>query len=322
VVIINDVSMARRGATTLVALIARLLRDRKIPVTMLVGDEKQKPEFEARDVEIVELGRARLLDRGSVSEAVGGIWNSSASPLVDQWIEPNDTPPTVYQVHVFSQILSSSIFNVLRRVAGRTVIHAQDFFHACPNGAFMDHSKNEICRRTSLGISCPITNCDRLSYPQKLWRVGRQFALNYAMSSNLPWAKLILSHQKMAPFFRLARYESEMMAVVGDPAEASPSRFPVILTNQALLAEEIVENELGAACDRMMSWCLQASSVPLTGCPETWLWRSANMPFQALRSSQIPNRNGRTTSCRYSRLWSASQPITFREVNVGYVSQI
>jgi hypothetical protein len=30
----------------------------------------------------------------------------------------------------------------------------------------------------------------------------------------------------------------------------------VILINQALLAEEIVENELGAACDRAMSWCL------------------------------------------------------------------
>jgi glycosyltransferase involved in cell wall biosynthesis len=346
VVIINDFSVARGGATTLVQLLARLLCDRGIPVTIIVGDDGKNAELESLDIEIVKLGRARLLDRGAVSAAVEGIWNSSASSLVDQWIEANDTPQTVYHVHVFSQILSPAIFKVLRRVAPRTVIHAHDFFHACPNGAFMDYKKNEICHRTPLGISCLTTNCDRRSYPEKLWRVGRQVALNYAMGSNVPWAKLILLHEKMAPFFNLAGFENGTMAVVRNPvypftsqrihsehndrfffigrleeekgaqdfleaaklagvkaevvgdgplrasleeaypgavfhgwrqreeigeiisnaralvipsrypepfglvaAEASSSGLPVILTNQALLAEEIVRNELGAACD-------------------------------------------------------------------------
>jgi glycosyltransferase involved in cell wall biosynthesis len=166
------------------------------------------------------------------------------------------------------------------------------------------------------------------------------------MGSNVPWAKLILLHEKMAPFFNLAGFENGTMAVVRNPvypftsqrihsehndrfffigrleeekgaqdfleaaklagvkaevvgdgplrasleeaypgavfhgwrqreeigeiisnaralvipsrypepfglvaAEASSSGLPVILTNQALLAEEIVRNELGAACD-------------------------------------------------------------------------
>jgi hypothetical protein len=144
VVIINDFSVARGGATTLVQLLARLLRDRGIPVTMLVGDDGKNAELESLDIEIVKLGRTRLLDRGAVSAAVEGIWNPSASSLVDRWIEANDTPQTVYHVHVFSQILSPSIFKVLRSVARRTVIHAHDFFHACPNGAFMDYKKNEM----------------------------------------------------------------------------------------------------------------------------------------------------------------------------------
>jgi glycosyltransferase involved in cell wall biosynthesis len=346
VVIINDFSVARGGATTLVQLLARLLRDRGIPVTMLVGDEGKNAELEALDIDIVKLGRTRLLDRGAVSAAVEGIWNPSASSLVDQWIEANDTPQTVYHVNVFSQILSPSIFKVLRRVARRTVIHAHDFFHACPNGAFMDYRKNETCHRTPLGLSCLTTNCDRRSYPQKLWRVGRQVALNYAMGSDVPWARLILLHEKMAPFFNLAGYRNETMAVVRNPvypftrdriqserndrfffigrleeekgpqdfleaaklagvgaeiigdgplrpaletaypdatfhgwrereaiggiisnaralvipsrypepfglvaAEASSSGLPVILTSQALLAQEIVENQLGAACN-------------------------------------------------------------------------
>jgi hypothetical protein len=156
----------------------------EIPTSMLVGDENENPEFEARDMKIVEVGRARFLDRGLGSPVVERIWNSSASSLVDQWIEANNTSRTAGHINEFFLILSSSIFKVLRRVAGRTVARAQDLFHACHDGGFMDRRTNEICRRSPLGMACLTTNCDRRSYPQNLWRVRRQLALNYAMGSN------------------------------------------------------------------------------------------------------------------------------------------
>ena len=47
VVLLNDFSIARGGATTLVLLLLRLLRSRGIPVTIIVGDDGDNPEFAA-----------------------------------------------------------------------------------------------------------------------------------------------------------------------------------------------------------------------------------------------------------------------------------
>jgi len=137
VVLLNDFSIARGGATTLVLLLLRLLRARGISVTMIAGDDGDNPAFAELGVDIVTLGQKALLGGNPLASAVNGINNRSASALLSDWIDRNDTPGTVYHTHVWSQILSPSIFVPLRRVAGRPAIHAHDFFHACPNGAFM-----------------------------------------------------------------------------------------------------------------------------------------------------------------------------------------
>lgn len=218
VVLLNDFSIARGGATMLVLLLLRLLRLRGVPVTMFVGDDGDNPEFAALGAEVVKLGQKRLLGANPIRAAVNGIDNRAASAMIADWIDRNDTPGTVYHAHVWSQILSPSIFIPLRKVAERTAVHAHDFFHACPNGAYMDYRKEERCLRAPLGLGCIGTNCDRRAYVHKLWRVARQARLFSAMGKDVPWGKIVLIHEKMVEGFKRAGYPPGNLQTARNPA--------------------------------------------------------------------------------------------------------
>jgi glycosyltransferase involved in cell wall biosynthesis len=218
VVLINDFSIARGGATTLVLLLLRLLRSQGIPVTIIVGDDGDNPSFDELGVDVVKLGQRALLGGNSLTSAINGVGNRSASALMSDWIARNDTPGTVYHVHVWSQILSPAIFVPLRRVAERTAIHAHDFFHACPNGAYMDYRNEARCLRAPLGGSCLTTNCDRRAYTHKLWRAARQARLFSAMGKDVPWGKIVLIHEKMIEGFTRAGYGTPLLQAVRNPA--------------------------------------------------------------------------------------------------------
>ncbi|MDH4440001.1 MAG: glycosyltransferase [Rhizobium sp.] len=218
VVIINDFSIARGGATTLVLLLLRLLRSRDVPVTLIVGDEGKNPLFTELGIDVVRLGQKELLKGNPLRTMVNGIDNTSAGALVGDWIDNNDTPGTIYHVHIWSQILSPAIFVPLRRVAERTLIHAHDSFHACPNGAYMNYPKETQCTLVPLGGSCLATHCDRRSYAHKLWRVLRQARLFAAMGKEIPWGRFLLIHEKMTDGFKRAGYSQESLHAIRNPA--------------------------------------------------------------------------------------------------------
>jgi glycosyltransferase involved in cell wall biosynthesis len=227
VVIINDFSIARGGATTLVLLLLRLLRAREIPVTLMVGDDGENPLFSELGLDVVSLGQKELLKGNLLRTGVSGINNAPAGKLVHDWIARNDTPGTVYHVHTWSQILSPSIFLPLRRVAKRTLFHAHDSFHACPNGAYMNYPKETQCTLVPLGGRCLTTNCDRRSYAHKLWRSARQARLFAAMGKDIPWGTILLIHERMTEGFRRAGYDADCLRTIRNPASPfSTSRVP------------------------------------------------------------------------------------------------
>lgn len=209
--------MARGGATTLVLLLAKLLRSSCIPVTMMVGDDGNNPNFAELDIDVVALQQKKLLNENPFKAAIAGIDNRAARTMIADWVCRNDTPETVYHVNVWAHILSPSIFMALRKVARRTIIHAHDFFHACPNGAFMDYQKGEACQRIPLSGACIATHCDRRSYVQKLWRVARQARLLSAMGRDVPWGKIILIHEKMFSGFQRAGYQDGTLQTIRNP---------------------------------------------------------------------------------------------------------
>lgn len=217
VVIIDDYSTARGGATALSLLSAKLFRDLDFPVTYICGDNGANAELADIGVSVIPLRSRDLIHAERMKAFVTGIHNISAARMIATWIRANDTPNTAYHVHGWSKILSPAIFDELVPVAKRCVVHAHDFFIACPNGAFFDYQAQEICLRRPLGISCIATACDKRSYPQKLWRVARGTNIVRRLRNRCEFGKIILPHEKMASFFLQAGYQPERLETIRNP---------------------------------------------------------------------------------------------------------
>ncbi|WP_206099863.1 glycosyltransferase family 4 protein [Rhizobium leguminosarum] len=217
VVIIDDYSAARGGATALAVLSAKLFRGLDIPVTYICGDDAANAELVALGVLMVGLNSRDLLSAERAKAFVTGIHNGAAVRMVANWIAANDTANTVYHVHGWHQILSPAIFRALMPVARRCVVHAHDFFTACPNGAFFDYQAQEVCLRRPLGGSCIATACDKRSYSHKLWRAARGSNILRRLKDQADFGRIILLHEKMASFLVGAGYRPERLTTIRNP---------------------------------------------------------------------------------------------------------
>ena len=227
IVVINDASTARGGATGLALLSARLMRDRGHRVTLFAGDEGSNPSLTAAGVEVVATGGTRLLHQPKVQAVTRGLYNTATRNALAAWIAANDSPETVYHVHGWGQILSPSIFAALQPVAPRTVTHAHDFFLACPNGVFTHYKTASPCRLRPLSMACLTSNCDKRSYPHKLWRVARTAALRRSFDQSLNWGAIAIIHPDMAPMMELAGYARDRMMLLRNPVTPySDTRIP------------------------------------------------------------------------------------------------
>jgi glycosyltransferase involved in cell wall biosynthesis len=218
IVVLNDLSVARGGGTALALLSVKLFRDLGLPVTYICGDEGDNEELVSLGVDIVPLGGQHILKRGRVSATLKGIHNNAAKVALEGWISANDTPRTIYHVHGWSKIMSPAIFAGLRRVSTRTILHAHDFFLACPNGAFYDYQQHAPCTRTPLSVFCMTCNCDKRSYSQKVWRTGRSTRVRSILLHRRSAApRVLLLHEKMAPAFERSGYPPEGLHTLRNP---------------------------------------------------------------------------------------------------------
>lgn len=223
VVIVSDFATVQGGASKLALLQAQLLAERGVPVTVISGDA----EFDALEgVNIVALGGRKLLEEGKLSAAINGLWNRKNQSVLRNWIEKNDTPATIYHVHGYHQTLSPSVLAPLAKVKKRTVMHAHDYFLACPNGAFFDFNSGTSCDRQALSASCVLRNCDKRNYGHKGWRVLRQALQNRSRAHLLPDVTTILLHEGMERwlFRREPRGQIKVLANPADPMLALPTR--------------------------------------------------------------------------------------------------
>ena len=218
IVILNDLSVASGGATGLALLSARLFRQRGIPVTYICGDDGASPDLAACGAEIVSLGGDHILTGNPRRTLLSGLHNAAAKGLVERWIAAHDTAGTIYHVHGWSKILSPSIFAALSSVAQRTVLHAHDYFLACPNGAFYNYPSQIVCGCRPLSGACLLSRCDRRSYAHKLWRAGRSARLRVALPPGALPSQVLLLHEKMAPFLQKSGYPAEALHVLRNPA--------------------------------------------------------------------------------------------------------
>ena len=193
------------------------LRDLDIPVTYICGDDGASAELRALDVSIFALGGRDLLNAKRTTAIFTGIHSACAARMIAAWVKANDTPNTAYHVHGWSKILSPAIFSSLAPVASRCLVHAHDFFAACPNGAYFDYQAQRICPHRPLGMACLATACDKRSYPQKLWRVARGANVARLLRDEDKFGRIVLLHEKMESYFLRAGYPAARTKTIRNP---------------------------------------------------------------------------------------------------------
>lgn len=260
VVIINDSSVARGGATGLAVLLAEKLAGLGLRVAYVCGDAGENPALAKAGVDIIALGASRLLSHGAKA-AVTGIENAGAFRMIRRVIAEHDGPDTVYHLHGWAQILSPAVFRALRPVAARTVIHAHDFFLACPNGAFTVYPTGTVCGAVPLGRQCITTRCDKRSGAQKAWRLVRHAALRRAFRPGDGWSAIAMIHPAMAPYLMRGGYPEAMLRTARNPVIPFTSERVRAEENSRVFYVGRLEPDKGV---RLLARAAEAAGVEMT----------------------------------------------------------
>jgi glycosyltransferase involved in cell wall biosynthesis len=221
------------------------LRERGIPVTLFVGDDGTRARETGLADEIVAAGSQHILHGPRVASAFRGLHNESVRRGLAEWVEKFDTPTTIYHVHSWSKILSPSVFRALKPVLGRTVIHAHDYFCACPNGGFYNYPTGTPCNLQPMSTACLTTNCDRRSYAHKLWRSARHLYLTSIMR-NHHIGRVLVVHEGMMPFFASSGIAPATIGVLRNPATAWSSSRVDAEKNSAIYYVGRLDGDKGA----------------------------------------------------------------------------
>jgi glycosyltransferase involved in cell wall biosynthesis len=246
VVVLNDVSIARGGATSLALASIRGLRARGVAVTLITGDDGDNPELDDIGVGIVPMGQALLLDAGMREAFFRGLYNRRTIAVVGDWISRNDTPDTVYHVHTWAKILSPSLFQALRPVAGRLIVSAHDFFLVCPNGGYVFYGTGSPCQLRPMSFACLRASCDRRSYGHKLWRVARQAVRQQVFDMRRSSPLVLAVHDGMRPGLERAGIPHTSIRVLRNPVRPFTSHRITAERNREIVFIGRLNTEKGA----------------------------------------------------------------------------
>jgi glycosyltransferase involved in cell wall biosynthesis len=111
--------------------------------------------------------------------ALQSLWNRAAHRGMQAVLGALDRRNTVVHMHGYTKSLSTSPIRCAESAGFKVVCTLHDFFAACPNGAFFNFPRSEICHLRALSAGCITTNCDKRQYAHKLFRVARSLAQRY-----------------------------------------------------------------------------------------------------------------------------------------------
>lgn len=124
------------------------------------------------------------VDSNRAAAAKRGLYNSYAANELELLLNGLDRDETIIHIHSWSNAFSSSVVKRASDLGFKTVITLHDYLIVCPNGGFYDYRHHHICAYEPMSLRCVLCNCDRRSYPQKLYRVARQLIQNNNIRNN------------------------------------------------------------------------------------------------------------------------------------------
>lgn len=176
VLIVNDHGSVNGGSAQVAIASACALKHLGVDVLYFCAVGPVDLRLAEAGIEAICLGQHDLTDNPSkIKAAVSGLWNPISARALEATLSRLDASQTVVHIHGWTKALTSSIFSVCKAKGFRVVHTLHEYFTACPNGGFFDYQRVAICTRPALGVDCLTTNCDSRGYPEKAWRVVRQF---------------------------------------------------------------------------------------------------------------------------------------------------
>jgi glycosyltransferase involved in cell wall biosynthesis len=175
VVVVNDNAQVNGGAAKIAIMEARGMAERGHRVYFLAAVLPIAPDLHHPNITIVCSEQPDLLANPNPLQAFAqGWWNPKAGRLAKELFASLDPSDTVVHLHIWTRALSSSVVRAALDANLRCICTLHDFLLACPTGTLFLHRTQTICHLQPMSAACIATNCDTRSYPQKLWRVGRQ----------------------------------------------------------------------------------------------------------------------------------------------------
>lgn len=178
VVIVNDHAFVNGGQAKVAIESAKALAASGLEVIFFAACGPIDDSLRPAGVRVVCLEQNDLFSEPRRFLAAGrGLWNIRAAKSLRALLAGLDAERTVVHCHGFAKALSPSIGPVVVNGPWAHVYTCHEYFLACPNGAFYDHTQNRICTRRPLGAACLTANCDARHPAHKAWRVVRQATL-------------------------------------------------------------------------------------------------------------------------------------------------
>lgn len=144
---------------------------RGIDVTLFAAAGPVAPELSGAGVHVVCLGQELSSeDPNKLRGFAHGLWNLAAARELKAILSEKSPSGTVVHLHTWTHVLSASVLGVIRRLGFPLVVTAHDYFLVCPNGGLLDYQHMKKCCLQPLCHECWHRNCDKRSYPQKLYR--------------------------------------------------------------------------------------------------------------------------------------------------------
>ncbi len=175
VIILNDFATFNGGASVVALHSAIGLARKGYRVILFSAVGPVHPSLAGiPNLETVCLDQQEIVsDPNRLRALTRGAWNRPAARALDKLLKTRDPARTIVHAHLWMKALSPAIFTPAFARKFPVVVTLHDFFVACPNGGFYVYPEQKICHRRPLSFDCIRCQCDRRSYAQKLWRVGR-----------------------------------------------------------------------------------------------------------------------------------------------------
>lgn len=245
VVIVNDFSTPRGGATSLAVDLALRVKQSGRDVIFLCGDGGDGEALAAAGVRMIGLGAKRLYD-APASNAVRGLYDPAAAAMIGDALSSLSGRDFVVHVHGWAQILSPAVFRALAPHARRTILTCHDFFLACPNGNYTIYPQSRACDATPMSLDCALRHCDKRHYAHKVWRLARHASLRRQLAPSIDAFRYLAIHERMIPILEKGGVPASRIRVLPNPSD-SPARPRVAAEdNREVLYVGRLEFEKGA----------------------------------------------------------------------------